>query len=140
MAAKANANKFALELAKEAKDLSQVDFRNFRDLVVLSGLNSVVELSPVARGTFRQNWHVTGKAPDDAMDDTAGGGSHGDPPSVAQILGANSELALTGPYDSCFIENNMPYAEPLENGHSSQAPGGMVRITVARLQEMRKVA
>ncbi|HFT0375634.1 TPA: hypothetical protein ACH1TY_001845 [Enterobacter mori] len=30
-----------------------------------------------------------------------------------------------------FFCNNVPYAYPLEMGHSSQAPGGMVRITAA---------
>ena len=28
-----------------------------------------------------------------------------------------------------FFTNNLPYAAALENGHSGQAPGGMVGIT-----------
>jgi hypothetical protein len=32
--------------------------------------------------------------------------------------------------------NNLPYAVPLEYGHSKQAPGGMVRITLARFQQI----
>ncbi len=32
--------------------------------------------------------------------------------------------------------NNLPYAIALEYGHSDQAPGGMVRITQARFQQI----
>ena len=35
-----------------------------------------------------------------------------------------------------YIINNLPYAIPLEFGHSTQAPGGMVRVTVARFQQI----
>ena len=35
-----------------------------------------------------------------------------------------------------FFTNNLPYAAALENGHSGQAPGGMVRVTVARFQQI----
>ena len=35
-----------------------------------------------------------------------------------------------------FIVNNLPYAIPLEYGHSTQAPNGMVRITVERFQQI----
>ncbi|BEM03652.1 TPA: hypothetical protein ACHTGR_004422 [Serratia marcescens subsp. marcescens ATCC 13880] len=33
-----------------------------------------------------------------------------------------------------YFTNNVPYAYPLEFGHSSQAPGGMVRLTAADFQ------
>ncbi|WP_426817673.1 hypothetical protein ACP3TC_04995 [Winslowiella sp. 2C04] len=35
---------------------------------------------------------------------------------------------------SVYFCNNVPYAYPLEFGHSKQAPGGMVRITAAEVQ------
>lgn len=35
---------------------------------------------------------------------------------------------------SVYFCNNVPYAYPLEFGHSKQAPGGMVRITAAEFQ------
>lgn len=37
---------------------------------------------------------------------------------------------------TAFIVNNLPYAIPLEFGHSDQAPSGMVRVTVARFQQI----
>jgi len=30
-----------------------------------------------------------------------------------------------------FISNNLPYAQAIEDGHSKQAPAGMVKVTVA---------
>jgi hypothetical protein len=38
--------------------------------------------------------------------------------------------------DVIFIVNNVPYAIPLEYGHSKQAPAGMVGVTVARFQQL----
>lgn len=38
--------------------------------------------------------------------------------------------------DSIYITNNLPYAIPVEHGHSSQAPAGMVKVTVS---EFRKI-
>ncbi len=32
-----------------------------------------------------------------------------------------------------ILLNNVEYIEPLENGHSGQAPEGMIEITVAEL-------
>ncbi|WP_256203847.1 MULTISPECIES: hypothetical protein [unclassified Pseudomonas] len=32
--------------------------------------------------------------------------------------------------------NNLPYAIPLEYGHSTQAPAGMVRVTLANFQHI----
>ncbi|ATV18020.1 hypothetical protein CFN58_28435 [Pseudomonas avellanae] len=42
--------------------------------------------------------------------------------------------------DVAYITNSLPYAIPLEFGHSTQAPGGMVRITVARFQQIVEAA
>ena len=33
-----------------------------------------------------------------------------------------------------YIANNLPYAEALENGHSTQAPSGMVGLSVLEMQ------
>jgi hypothetical protein len=33
-----------------------------------------------------------------------------------------------------YFTNNLPYAQALENGHSNQAPGGMVGLTALMLR------
>jgi len=35
---------------------------------------------------------------------------------------------------SIYLVNNLPYAIPIEKGNSSQAPAGMVRVTVTQFQ------
>ena len=39
------------------------------------------------------------------------------------------EVFRVGQVSSIYFTNNLPYAQALENGHSGQAPGGMVGIT-----------
>lgn len=35
-----------------------------------------------------------------------------------------------------FITNNLPYAKPIEDGHSKQAPQGMVKVTVSEFDSI----
>lgn len=39
------------------------------------------------------------------------------------------EVFRVGQVNSIYFTNNLPYASALENGHSNQAPGGMVGLT-----------
>ena len=113
--------------------------------VAIDCLVSVVDGSPVGNpelwkfpnsapegyvgGRFRANWQVSIGAPAsgeiDAIDD--GGG-----PTKA----AGTAVAMTFRHEDrvVYVTNNLPYAIPLEYGHSTQAPAGMVRITVANFQ------
>jgi hypothetical protein len=36
----------------------------------------------------------------------------------------------SGAGHTIYIVNNLPYANALENGHSKQAPSGMVKVTL----------
>lgn len=84
-------------------------------------------------GRFRANWGVQIGAPwagtIEAKDPTPVGDKSG--PTVAAAEWKASEWNGVG---SIFLSNNLPYAIPLEYGHSKQAPGGMVRVTIAELQ------
>lgn len=86
-------------------------------------------------GRFRGNWQVTIGAPaPNALDRI-------DPNGGETIsAGASTVQQATAGGPSIFIMNNLPYAIPLEYGHSTQAPNGMVRVTVAELQQMIKAA
>lgn len=48
--------------------------------------------------------------------------------------------ALSGlePYTQVFIQTNLPYAERLENGHSTQAPGGVYDLAFISVSEAYK--
>ena len=111
--------------------------------VILSIGREVIRKSPVGNpdlwvspappgyvgGRFKGNWQLgVGVAPEGTVDihDEDGGGT------LAHIALQIPEQAAGKVY---YITNNMPYAQALEDGHSSQsAPGNMVAGTVADFQ------
>lgn len=110
------------EAAKEAMDLT------FRDVVFFVG-QRLVTMSPVDTGRFRSNWQLT-----------AGARAVGE---IEEIQSADETLdrlfLAAGDLSAgevAYIVNNLPYAIPLEYGHSTQAPAGMVRVTIADFQNI----
>ena len=82
-------------------------------------------------GRFRGNWQVSFDSP--ATDETGRIDKNGN----ATIAAGNAvierfKVGMTAVY----FCNNVPYAYPLEFGHSQQAPGGMVRVTAAEFQRL----
>jgi len=80
-------------------------------------------------GRFRGNWQVSFDAR--TTDETG----RVDKAGHLTMAAGNVTLGLfkVGVRDIYFC-NNVPYSYRLEMGHSSQAPGGMVRITAAEFQ------
>ncbi|MEX5531442.1 hypothetical protein [Pseudomonas syringae] len=97
-------------------------------------VNGLVAGQDYVGGRFRGNWMFGIGAPDgtttEEVDPT---GSK----STARIVNGVLEFHAG---DVAYITNSLPYAIPLEFGHSTQAPGGMVRITVARFQQIVEAA
>jgi hypothetical protein len=86
----------------------------------------VIMMSPVDTGRFRGNWQVAiGSVPTGTLelDDKAG---------TATLSAAQAKALELKAGQTIFLVNNLPYAEALEYGHSEQAPGGMIRLTVQR--------
>lgn len=80
-------------------------------------------------GRFRGNWQV-------GLDTAPQGETGQVDKSGGKTLAAGTlviERFRVG-MQAVYFTNNVPYAYPLEFGHSSQAPGGMVRITAADFQ------
>jgi hypothetical protein len=114
---------FARDLAtliEKAKDKQDLVIRK----VSLDLYRSLVLKSPVDTGRFRGNWQVGIGAIDTAT------GSAVDPTGEAAIARADSALQNVKVGGVIYLTNSLPYAIPLEYGHSKQAPGGMVRTTV----------
>lgn len=85
----------------------------------------VVLRSPVDTGRFRANWNVAFGRVDTLTT-----------PSTDKTGGKTLErvrVQLNGwtPGQDIYLTNSLPYAIPLEYGHSAQAPAGVVRVTVA---------
>lgn len=76
-------------------------------------------------GRFKNNWYVgLDSQPTDTNDipDASGQGSNSRGLAVLEVF-------RVGQVNSIYFTNNLPYAQALENGHSNQAPGGMVGLT-----------
>lgn len=94
-------------------------------IIAMALLGEIVLRSPVDTGRFRGNTMVTVGAPvfanTDAVDKAGG----------ATISAGQSALSGLKPYTVIYIQNNLPYAERLENGHSKQAPQGIFGLSFA---------
>lgn len=93
--------------------------------VALDLFKRVIVKSPVDTGRFKGNWQVAiGAIPAGTLeiDDKAGTATIARMTATALNLKAGEII---------YLVNNLEYARALEYGHSKQAPGGMVRITVA---------
>lgn len=85
----------------------------------------IVRKTPVDKGRARASWNISAGQPDDSVVQEAGGQAGAD--ARAQAKANAFDLSKV---QAVFITNALPYIEPLENGHSSQAPRGMVRISL----------
>lgn len=80
-------------------------------------------------GRFRGNWQVSFDAPT-----TEENGRIDKTGDLTKAAGHYTLSLFKVGMSSIYFCNNVPYAYPLEMGHSTQAPGGMVRITAAEFQ------
>lgn len=95
----------------------------------LSMLGSIIKRSPVDTGRFRGNWQTTiDTPPSGTLEATDKSGSETFNRGLAALTGFEC-----GP--PIYLANNLPYARRLEDGYSTQAPAGMVKLTV---NEFRK--
>jgi hypothetical protein len=96
---------------------------------------AIVAKSPVDSGRFKNNWMSAYGAPDESTTNsfakTELGEGRG---AVVGRLKAKLDLLDTGQF--FYFTNSLPYAERLEYGWSQQAPGGMVRVSVASWQSI----
>jgi len=77
-------------------------------------------------GRFKNNWYVGLDSQPTESNDTPDASGQGSNSRGMAVL----EVFRVGQVSSIYFTNNMPYARALEEGHSGQAPGGMVRVTV----------
>lgn len=109
--------KYAKPLTKAERD------QNFN-------VNGLVAGKDYVGGRFRGNWMFGVGSPDNSTTEEI------DPSGKTSSARIRDGVIEFSPGDVCYITNSLPYAIPLEFGHSSQAPGGMVRVTIARFQQI----
>ncbi|QHF03338.1 HK97 gp10 family phage protein [Pseudomonas asturiensis] len=86
-------------------------------VIAMALLGEIILRSPVDTGRFRGNTTVTVGSP--VFSNTADVDKNGS----ATLSKGQQALSGLKPYSIIYIQNNLPYAERLENGHSKQAPG-----------------
>lgn len=91
----------------------------------------VVLKTPVDTGRARGNWFATVNSMSLAITaetDQSGG----------ETISAMRSVITTGveanPFCAIVIQNNLPYIGRLEEGSSTQAPGGMLGVTMAEVE------
>lgn len=123
---------FALDLSAFSKKASLRTDQILRK-VVLDMTAEIVELTPVKTGMAKNNYFWGLSRVDSVESEPNTGG--------AASLERAADFAATAHGGGVFyLTNNLPYIMPLEFGHSTQAPAGMARITVARWQQLVNAA
>lgn len=104
--------------------------------------SQIIMASPVDTGRFRMNWQASYLAP--AM----GVINENDPSGSKAIANATKFVMNSAKWNDFRFTNNLPYAEAIEfggypgngpntvGGFSTQAPQGVVRVTVKRFQRL----
>lgn len=102
-----------------------------RQAVVTELFNSVIQDTPVDTGRARGNWQASLNTPKSGELERVSGEA-----AKAEVAANLGKGDVTN-----YLTNNLPYAQALEEGSSKkQAPAGMVRKNVARLQRILKKA
>lgn len=92
-------------------------------VIALAMLNEIVLRSPVDTGRFRGNNIVSVGAP------VYTSSANVDPTGSETIQQGVRVMTGLEPYSLVFLQNNLAYAENLENGHSKQAPTGIYAVS-----------
>ena len=88
----------------------------------------IIKRTPVDTGRARASWTIAVNQADRTVQPP---GSHQAPPVIGSLN--------VGPGDSVVISNNLPYITALEDGHSRQAPHGMVKLSIAEVNSNMNV-
>jgi hypothetical protein len=116
---------------------------------VFESFSLLITNSPVLIGNFRANWFgskltpIVGDPKNFGLSADTGtiqasrtsnpGVSKGAPPTALERSNLGSAMTAKVGQD-VYITNNLEYALPLENGHSDQAPAGVLHVSA---QQMR---
>lgn len=130
-----NAKKYGLEGSFAAQlhefaDMVQQDADEVFQIVATEVGQSVINLTPVDTGRALSNWNAGINAPDDVYRQTE---DPLDSKTSARLAGEFQSLKFG---DTAYITNATPHVPFLEYGSSKQAPNGMIRITLARFNNI----
>lgn len=138
-----DANDFAVQLRDYLQRELPANIGAAQETIAFEAFRSIMDRSPVGNpslwkgpapfgyvgGQFRGNWQLTLNQITETKLNRI------DPQGTVTLEAGKRVLQGLKPYDTVHIQNNLPYALRLEEGTwSSQAPQGMVAITVADIR------
>ena len=100
--------------------------------LALEGMGRLIEKTPVDTGRAKNNWNLATGSPD-ASNLPEGQYPRGGTVALTRMTGQAGAVKAG---DIIYLTNALPYIGPLENGHSRQAPSGMIALTVRELQPL----
>lgn len=98
-------------------------------VATLELFSGVIKATPVDTGRARGNWQTTVGTP-------ARGRLEREDKSGSEAIAEVEAKTPEGAGQVTMLTNNLPYIDELEFGSSKQAPQGMVRTNLARVQKM----
>lgn len=137
-----DANDFAVQLKQYLERELPENIGKAQASLALEALGAVMSRSPVGNpslwknpapagyvgGQFRGNWQLTLNQVTDVQINRM------DPTGSSALRSGQQVIESLKAFDTVHIQNNLPYAIRLEEGWSSQAPQGMVALTVADIR------
>ena len=130
----AELQKFNKELNDFTKKLVPEKVLTLQKKMVLEALKRLVNKTPVDTGRARGNWQVTISKPTKVQLETT------DKEGQDTITKGLAAIGGLKPYMVVWITNNLDYIEFLEDGSSTQAPEGMMTVTIQELRTMFRKA
>lgn len=121
-----NLREFELSIREWTDEQVPEMARKFQNAVVLEAAKGLIFASPVDTGRFRGNWQVG--------DGNPVGTIEVDPDGNETLRLAVEAIEQLEPYSLVYVANGVPYAIKLEEGHSDQAPDGVVEVTLNHLE------
>lgn len=118
------ATSWDVSLGEEFAKLSEKALVKKRLELVTYLLTRIIQRSPVDTGAFRGNHRVSVGAADGGVSNVTDKGGSSTLSAGISVAAAASALS------TIYVQNNLPYAEALEYGHSQQAPQGIYRLAL----------
>lgn len=115
----------------EMDDYVKSQFNKLIKVAVLETDSRCKQASPVDTGRFRASWQVGENA---APGTGVGPGSYGSQPPIQRVNYGEEKVG-----NIYSVHNNLPYAEPLADGSSKQAPPGWVQGVAKDIQSFINV-
>lgn len=113
------------QFAQKARD----SINETQRAIVLELFSSVIMDTPVDTGRSRGEWLTSSGTPVTTLANRL------DMSGLEAVTDIVAAIPKSGDI-TMYLTNNLPYIGALEYGHSNQAPSGMVRKNIARLEKI----